>query len=171
MFFRTSYKISDSLTRSLGAVYSRAWRQWVYTGLVVIGGLVGVKWGIEGVAFGVLLALSIHFIIMTSLSLQLIKISWIDIFKKISKPLVISFIFGLEILIIKRALFVYAFPNLIDLLIILCVLIITTGSLIFLPESITGNDIVWFKVTIRSYLIEKIKNLKQEKHLFNNEET
>src|SRR3989442_682732 len=36
--FRTSYKISDSLTRALGAVYRRAWRQWSYAALVFGGG-------------------------------------------------------------------------------------------------------------------------------------
>ena len=51
---RTGYKISDSLARSVGTVYKRAWRQAIYAALVVTGALVGRRWGITGVAWGVL---------------------------------------------------------------------------------------------------------------------
>src|SRR5207249_289368 len=32
---RASYKVSDSLTRAVGAVYQRAWRQWIYAALAL----------------------------------------------------------------------------------------------------------------------------------------
>lgn len=76
--FRSSYKISDSLTRALGAVYERAWRQWIYAALVVGGGLLGRPWGITGVSIGVLFALLINFLLMAQLSIRLLGVHWTD---------------------------------------------------------------------------------------------
>ena len=47
---RASYKVSDSLTRAVGAVYRRAWRQWIYAALVIGGAVAGQHWGIAGIA-------------------------------------------------------------------------------------------------------------------------
>jgi PST family polysaccharide transporter len=76
MFFRTSYKLSDSLARATGAVYRRAWRQGAYAAAVVGGALVGHWWGIRGVAFGVLAAVVTNFLLMAHLALQLVDMSW-----------------------------------------------------------------------------------------------
>ena len=74
--FRTSYKISDSLTRALGAVYRRAWRQWSYAALVIGGGIVGQRWGITGVAWVVLLALLVNFVLTAHLGTRLVGMGW-----------------------------------------------------------------------------------------------
>ena len=61
MLFRTSYKISDSIARSTGAVYRRAWRQVYYALFVVIGAWIGQHWGIAGVAWGTFVAPTFNF--------------------------------------------------------------------------------------------------------------
>jgi PST family polysaccharide transporter len=71
LLFRTSYKMSDSIARATGAVYRRAWRQAIYALLVFAGALIGQRWGITGVAGGVLLAVTINFLLMAQLSLRL----------------------------------------------------------------------------------------------------
>ena len=76
MMFRTSYRMSDSLSRATGKVYRRAWRQALYAGLVVIGAWVGHFWGVTGVAAGVLGALLINYLLMAQLSLSLGQITW-----------------------------------------------------------------------------------------------
>lgn len=76
MLFRTSYKLSDSLARATGAVYRRAWRQGVFAFAVLAGAYIGHWWGIRGVAFGVLAALTTNWILMAHLSLRLIDMSW-----------------------------------------------------------------------------------------------
>lgn len=53
LLFRTSYKMSDSLSRAVGAVYRRAWRQWLYAAIVITGTYVGHHWGVSGIALGV----------------------------------------------------------------------------------------------------------------------
>jgi O-antigen/teichoic acid export membrane protein len=76
MFFRTSYKLSDSLARATGAVYRRAWRQGVYAAAVVGGAFIGHWWGIRGVAFGVLAAVITNFLLMAHLALRLVDMAW-----------------------------------------------------------------------------------------------
>ena len=78
MLFRTSYKISDSVARATGAVYARAWRQWVYAGAIALGALVGRYWGLEAVAFGVLAALAVNYLMMADLSLRLTGMGWTE---------------------------------------------------------------------------------------------
>src|SRR5690606_444762 len=76
MLFRTSYKMSDSVSRATGAVYRRAWRQVVYAVLVICGALVGQRWGIPGVAIAVVVALGANFMLMAHLSLSVTGLSW-----------------------------------------------------------------------------------------------
>jgi O-antigen/teichoic acid export membrane protein len=74
--FRTSYKMSDALARSTGMVYRRARRQIVYAILVLTGAYVGQRWGLSGVALGVLGALLVNFLLMAQLSLDVCQLSW-----------------------------------------------------------------------------------------------
>lgn len=76
MLFRTSYKMSDSLSRATGSVYRRAWRQIVYAALVIGGAAVGQQWGVTGVAVAVVGALAVNFGLMAQLSLQLTGLTW-----------------------------------------------------------------------------------------------
>jgi PST family polysaccharide transporter len=76
LVLRTSYKMSDSLARATGAVYQRAWRQWVYALLVGGGAWAGTGFGLEGVAFGVLAAIVVNFGLMAQLSLGRTELRW-----------------------------------------------------------------------------------------------
>jgi len=68
--------MSDSIARATGAVYRRAWRQGVYAALVIGGAWVGQHWGIAGVAYAVLVALTINFLLMAQLGLRLSGLQW-----------------------------------------------------------------------------------------------
>jgi PST family polysaccharide transporter len=76
MMFRTSYRMSDSLSRATGRVYRRAWRQGLYAALVFLGAWLGQYRGVTGVAAGVLCALFLNYLIMAQLSLSVGQISW-----------------------------------------------------------------------------------------------
>src|SRR5206468_4241144 len=75
MFLRTSYRISDVVTRATGAVYRRAWRQTVYMLCVIAGAWFGRRWGIAGVALGVLGALAVNYVLMAELAQRLAQLS------------------------------------------------------------------------------------------------
>lgn len=91
MLFRMSYKISDTLVRATGAVYKRAWRQLVYAAMVVFGSYIGHFWGLSGVACGVAIALFTNFFLMAQLSLQLAKVSWLDVAKAHRQGTILGF--------------------------------------------------------------------------------
>lgn len=76
MLFRTSYKLSDTSVRATGAVYARAWRQAIFAVAVVAGSLAGLPWGVEGVAVGGAVAITINFLLMAQLSLRLTGMRW-----------------------------------------------------------------------------------------------
>jgi O-antigen/teichoic acid export membrane protein len=77
MMFRTSYRMSDSLSRATGKVYRRAWRHGMYAMLVFLGAWIGQHWGVTGVAVGVLGALLINYFSMAQLGLSVGQISWL----------------------------------------------------------------------------------------------
>jgi len=75
VFFRTAYKCSDTVVRSLGAVYDYAGRQALYATLVIGGAYFGAKYAeIGGVAFGVVAAVALNYISMTRLSSRLLEL-------------------------------------------------------------------------------------------------
>lgn len=69
---RASYKISGSLTRAIGAVYRGAWRQWLYAVEVVVACSIGAQWGVNGVAIGASIAITLHFLVMLHLSTRVV---------------------------------------------------------------------------------------------------
>lgn len=76
VFFRTAYKCSDTVVRSVGAVYHYAGRQALYALLVIGGAAVGAfVAGIPGVACGVVLAVGLNYVSMTRLSTHLLDVS------------------------------------------------------------------------------------------------
>ncbi len=80
MMFRTSYRMSDSLSRATGKVYRRAWRQGLYAAMVFGAAWIGHHAGLSGVAAGVLVALFLNYLLMAQLSLTVAGISWLQFF-------------------------------------------------------------------------------------------
>jgi PST family polysaccharide transporter len=90
LVFRTSYKMSDTLVRAKGAVYNRAWRQWVYAILVFIGAYLGTFAGLRGVAIGTGLAIILNFLLMLDLSIKLTNVSWMSFARVFGRHTLIS---------------------------------------------------------------------------------
>ena len=74
MYFRTSVKISEAILRARGAVYHRVKYYFVYTFLVVMGSLIGYRWGLTGVAVGIVVAVTAFFALMSALALRFAEI-------------------------------------------------------------------------------------------------
>lgn len=76
VFFRTAYKCSDTVVRSLGEVYRYAVQQAVYAVCIVLGSLAGsLAGGVTGVAVGVVAAVAVNYVLMTRLSARLLSVS------------------------------------------------------------------------------------------------
>jgi PST family polysaccharide transporter len=76
LLFRMSSKISDACTKAAGEVYVRALLQGLYAALVVLGALIGQRWGVGGVAVAVSIAMGINWITMAGLSRSVTGLSW-----------------------------------------------------------------------------------------------
>lgn len=92
--FRMGYKINDTLARATGAVYRGAWRQGIYAFNVIMGSLIGMRWGIEGVACGVVVALFIHYLLTTQLSVSILNVKWWTLIKLHFIPITNAIIAG-----------------------------------------------------------------------------
>lgn len=76
MFFRTGYKLSGTLARAKGAVHRLALYHTIYAILVVAGAWVGHWAGLAGVAWGVVGALAVQYLLMAHLSLSVTSLRW-----------------------------------------------------------------------------------------------
>jgi PST family polysaccharide transporter len=76
IFFRSSYKISDSVVQATGAVYRRAGYSIAFSIMTVSGALIGQFWGVAGVAAGVLVALAVHCVLLARLSIGIVSMPW-----------------------------------------------------------------------------------------------
>ena len=143
--FRTSYKVSDSLTRALGAVYRRAWRQWTYAACVIGGGSVGQHWGLEGVATAVLIALLANFLLTAHLGTRLVAMSWRDYLAAHGAGLKASIIVSVPALIAATtARTVLHAPPIAVLGVTLCgVLLVTVPLFVISPITLLGSDGQW----------------------------
>ncbi len=78
--FRISTRLSDSLLRAKGAVYSNAFVKLLFAIFVVSGSYFRLDAGLPGVAAGVFLAVFLHYLILSKLCLKYLDGSWKDYF-------------------------------------------------------------------------------------------
>lgn len=71
---RIIYTLCDSLARAKGAVYRQFARHSIYAGTVALAAMIGVGYGIRGVAGGVALAVVLMYILMLRLSADLMDV-------------------------------------------------------------------------------------------------
>ncbi|MBA3553155.1 MAG: lipopolysaccharide biosynthesis protein [Gemmatimonadales bacterium] len=77
LLFRMSSKISDACAKAAGEVYVRALLQYAYAAMVVVGAIIGQRWGIGGVAVAVSMAMGINWLSMAWLSRSVTGLSWL----------------------------------------------------------------------------------------------
>jgi O-antigen/teichoic acid export membrane protein len=76
LLFRMSSKISDACTKAAGEVYNRALLQFAYAAMVVVGAIIGQRWGIGGVAVFVSIAMCINWLTMAQLGRRVTGLGW-----------------------------------------------------------------------------------------------
>jgi O-antigen/teichoic acid export membrane protein len=76
LLFRMSSKVSDACTKAAGEVYKRALIQFGYAGLVVVGAIIGQRWGVGGVAVCVSIAMGVNWLNMAQLGRTVTGLDW-----------------------------------------------------------------------------------------------
>jgi O-antigen/teichoic acid export membrane protein len=163
MLFRTSYKMSDSLSRATGAVYRRAWRQGVFAGLVIGGTYIGQHWGLPGVAAGVLCAYAINFILMAALSLHLAKMRWQSFWAAHLPALLLGIVLGVEVSTLAPLLREWQYPPFVVLLTsATCAFVSACLLMRYLPKLFLGQDGLWMLQTLSAHFIPPSRGLIHE---------
>lgn len=88
--FQSGSKLLDALTRATGHVYRRAARQALFLVATIIGALIGQTWGLAGVAWGVLFAHGLIFVLMSHLALGVTGVSRGRYLESIAPPLTLG---------------------------------------------------------------------------------
>jgi PST family polysaccharide transporter len=136
LFFRTGYKLSESLLKALGKVYEGAAIQFLYAIIVIAGAYFGHFYGLSGVALGVTVAFTINYIMLTGLSMYLIKIK----LSEILNVLFPSVLYGsLTILVLRSADFLLSnvVNNFITCVVTTVFVFLVYGILFFALKSLT----------------------------------
>ena len=95
LFFRLGYKLGAELSKATGYVNQQAFFLFLYAIASITGSLIGVQWGIVGVAYGILFAIIVNYMLMTYLGLTILKIKWTYFLKNILPEITASCIIGL----------------------------------------------------------------------------
>ncbi|SDH17403.1 lipopolysaccharide biosynthesis protein [Nitrosomonas sp. Nm132] len=90
--FRVGHKLCEALVRARGAVYRLAWTQWLYMGMVSLGAYLGHFLGLEGVAAGVAVAVTLNFMVVFMLVSSLSGLSLRALGEVLLRHLVIALV-------------------------------------------------------------------------------
>lgn len=145
LLFRMGYKISDSLTRATGYVYSRAGIQFVYATVVLLAAyLGGINWGLNGVAAGVVIAIIINYLLMSIIAIKILKLRLGKFIKAHVNGIYMAVLVGVITVLNLLVLSYLNYPSAIKLL--LCSLInfvIIAPILLQYPKLIIGAQNIW----------------------------
>jgi PST family polysaccharide transporter len=75
-FFRVITNSAGAVAKATGKVYAEAWRQLIFALILIIGALIGIKYGIEGVGFAVVISSLWFYLSMAHLALRILKLTW-----------------------------------------------------------------------------------------------
>lgn len=161
LLFRTSYKMSDSISRATGSEYRRAWRQWVYAILVTGGAYVGSSWGLEGAAIAVLIAIGANYVLMAHLSLSVAAMSWSEFILAQTPALVLSVLIGVMTWFLAGYLRGAGFPGLETLVVTLAAAgVAFVGLIRLLPRLVLGEDGLWLLRTIAGFFPGRVNPIQ-----------
>jgi O-antigen/teichoic acid export membrane protein len=161
MVLRSGIRMSDSLSRATGRVYRRAWRQWLYAGLVFLGAWAGLRWGVTGVAVGVLGALFINYLLMADLSLSVIQVSWTKFAQAQLPALRLTLVIGLATAATVAATRHFGLPPLVGLIAGSMASASTAVLMVSLAPSLAlGEYGIGMRDTLRSYLQGRLRPVR-----------
>lgn len=161
MFFRTTSKMGDSVSRATGVVYNRGMRKLVFAITVIVGALVGSRWGISGVAHGVNIALVTNFTLMSDLSLRVIKSNWARYLSIFFTPLLLTLISLIIIIPLDMLLSMIETPALIKVItlgIIFCG--VNAYFLVLQRQYFFGQDSMWVYKTLEKAVNSGLRKIK-----------
>jgi PST family polysaccharide transporter len=139
IMMRNAYLMAYCLDGALGAMYKRTIRDGVYATAVVLGSLVGTRFGLAGVATGVLLAIGVNYFLGAVMSLSMIQGSWADYFRSQAPGLVLGILAAGVAVPTRLGLHSLGIPR---IGVLIGTVLVTGGSIglaVFFSPSLTGE--------------------------------
>ena len=138
--FKTVFNLAGSIIQALGLVYKELKRQGLYLAILLIGCLSVVSYGVEAVAWVVVIASLFLYVSLNQLVLKLIECDW-RLFFKAQKPgcilALMIIIFGAMFNFLVGHFFNGPAELLLALFIVQCALVYI-GAILWLPSSLIG---------------------------------
>lgn len=154
VLFRLANRLSESAMNAVGAVYATGFRQALHAGLVFLGAVIGQFWGLPGVAAGVVIALAIHFLVMTELCLRLTGLPWRDFLLAHRPGIVLAVVLGAETWLLTAVLRAYELPPLLIGLVCAGAAGLTLGGVLMFADHrvLLGPDGQWLMQAVLARL-------------------
>jgi O-antigen/teichoic acid export membrane protein len=76
LVFRSARNVANAATTAQGASFRLAWRQGVYALLIVLGTVLGARWGVDGVGVAVAVVIGVYYALSAQLANRLLEVSW-----------------------------------------------------------------------------------------------
>ena len=149
------FHLAGSVVQATGKIYSEVRRQFVYLLVVIGGSLLGVRYGIEGVAVAIILASLWLYVSMAHLVLNILENKWGDFFSAQLPGFAIASMVGTVDLLLINAL-EFLLPEKMILLKLLCLIAASAGSLllslVFMPKKLKGEMPGWMADNYSNFL-------------------
>ncbi|MDQ3224169.1 MAG: lipopolysaccharide biosynthesis protein, partial [Gemmatimonadota bacterium] len=139
LMLRNVSQMSYCLDGALGAMWQRAARDAVYALAVIGGSLAGARYGLPGVAAGVLGASLIHYILAATMSQRLLRHSWPEFFASQSPALVLAIASMAPAIPLRLALHALGLPAGVVLSVTALVTTAFVALLVFFRPTIVGK--------------------------------
>jgi PST family polysaccharide transporter len=145
LFFRSGYNVGAAVAKGAGDVHRLAVRQWIYPGLVVLAAWLGASRGVTGIAAAVVLAIIVHFMMVTQLSLRCSNLSARDFLQAHLPAVTLGATLGGVVWLMRELLRGMEFQAVPVILGCLGTAALTAYLLMrFLPGLVLGRDGIWF---------------------------
>jgi PST family polysaccharide transporter len=144
LLFRMSSKISDACTKAAGEVYIRAVLQYAYAAMVVVGAIIGQRWGVGGVAVAVSLAMGLNWLSMAWLGRSVTGLSWLRFARAHVPATLLAAVIGAAVAVVApwaRAAHLGALPVLVAAGLVAVAVTLTASKL--RPELFLGSHGTW----------------------------
>lgn len=149
MYFRVGSMIGGSMANAAGAVGGTAMRSALYATMVVVGALVGSRWGLTGVASGVVAAIVLNFFAVFHLVSRITGLSSREFMIVHLPAIALTAIVGAEALLLNMALRSVSAMPLVILLVSTAVAGMTVLLLLrILPRALLGAEGQWLIETV-----------------------
>ncbi len=140
LLFRAGYKVGQAILQAKGFVNLLAFQESTYAFAVVFGSLVGQKWGIVGVSYGVLSAVAINYVLSSIFAMKITGLKWNEFMAAHSVGFKIGIVVGAFTWVINAICILFAVPKVVPVILTFAVCGLSILIIYKWYPSVLGGD-------------------------------